>query len=120
MITNSLYRFLYRPGTRGCFNRVKDRAQCHLGAGCSRSADCHRPAARLGAVGMTEPEISPVSQLWQTPVRHDQRTGTSHASASSSRLWKVDPQCTARLLRAPLCSSGLLRRFARVSSGAGA
>ena len=30
--------------------------------------------------------MSVVSQLWQTPVRHDQRTGTSHASASSSRL----------------------------------
>jgi len=24
--------------------------------------------------------------LWHTPVRHDQRTGTSDASASSSRL----------------------------------
>ena len=30
--------------------------------------------------------MSVVSQLWQTPVRHDQRTGTSQASASSSRL----------------------------------
>jgi hypothetical protein len=32
-------------------------------------------------------------------VRHDQRTGTSHASASSSRLWNAEPQLTARLLR---------------------
>src|SRR6516162_11114459 len=48
---------------------------------------------------MTEPEISPVSQLSQTPVRHDQRTGTSHASASSSRLWNAEPQWTVRLLR---------------------
>src|ERR1700758_4069878 len=48
---------------------------------------------------MTEPDISPVSQLWQTPVRHDQRTGTLHASASSSRLWNAEPQWTARLLR---------------------
>src|SRR5215469_13848634 len=53
---------------------------------------------------MTEPEISPVSQLWQTPVRHDQRTGTSHASASSSRLWNAEPQWTARLLRVKVIS----------------
>src|SRR6185295_16524946 len=39
----------------------------------------------------TDPEISPDSQLWQTPVRHDQRTGTSQASASSSRLRNVGP-----------------------------
>ena len=34
----------------------------------------------------TLPDISAVSQVWQTPVRQDHRTGTSHASASSSRL----------------------------------
>ena len=33
-----------------------------------------------------EPAISVVSQVWQTPVRHAQRTGTSHASASSRML----------------------------------
>jgi len=32
------------------------------------------------------PAMSVVSQLWHTPVRHDQRVGTSQASASSSRL----------------------------------
>src|SRR5262249_40870119 len=32
----------------------------------------------------TDPEINPHSQVWHTPVRQDQRTGTSQASASSS------------------------------------
>src|ERR1051325_8946929 len=53
-------------------------------------------AGREGA----EPEINPLSQLWQTPVRHDQRTGTSHASASSSRLWSSARQRVAIPLRA--------------------
>src|SRR5262249_32178604 len=48
----------------------------------------------------TAPETNPLSQLWQTPVRHDQRTGTSHASASSSRLPYPSAHATARLLRA--------------------
>src|SRR5258706_16442265 len=30
--------------------------------------------------------MSPLSHWWQTPVRHDQLAGTSHASASSSKL----------------------------------
>jgi EmrB/QacA subfamily drug resistance transporter len=30
------------------------------------------------------PESTGVTQVWQTPLRHDQRVGTSHASASSS------------------------------------
>src|SRR5215469_2483147 len=34
----------------------------------------------------TSPAISAVSQVWQTPVRQDHLTATSHASASSSRL----------------------------------
>src|SRR5271165_963476 len=42
----------------------------------------------------TDPEINPHSQVWQTPVRHDQRTGTSQASASSSRLWNFESQET--------------------------
>ena len=41
-----------------------------------------------------------VSQLWHTPVRQDQRTGTSQASASSSRLEKSSLHGIARLLRA--------------------
>jgi hypothetical protein len=43
-----------------------------------------------GSIGsdkyVTPPEINPVSQVWHTPVRHDHFTGTSQASASSSRL----------------------------------
>src|SRR5258708_2299305 len=42
----------------------------------------------------TDPEINPHSQVWQTPVRQDQRTGTSQASASSSRLWNFESQET--------------------------
>jgi hypothetical protein len=48
----------------------------------------------------TDQEINPHSQVWQTPVRHDQRTGTSQASASSSRLWNLGPQETVRPARA--------------------
>src|SRR5262245_34957813 len=49
---------------------------------------------------VTEPEINPHSQVWQTPVRQDQRTGTSQASASSSRLWNLGSQKTVRPARA--------------------
>src|SRR6516165_3863875 len=48
----------------------------------------------------TDPEINPHSQVWQTPVRQDQRTGTSQASASSSRLWDLGSQDTVRPARA--------------------
>src|SRR5271166_3084641 len=48
----------------------------------------------------TDPEINPHSQLWQTPVRQDQRTGTSQASASSSRLWNSESQETVSPARA--------------------
>src|SRR3954462_1378993 len=48
----------------------------------------------------TDPEIKPHSQVWQTPVRQDQRTGTSQASASSSRLWNLGSQGTVRPARA--------------------
>src|SRR5215470_18646001 len=48
----------------------------------------------------TDPEINPHSQVWQTPVRQDQRTGTSQASASSSRLWNFESQDTVRPVRA--------------------
>ncbi len=34
----------------------------------------------------TSPEMIVVSQVWQTPVRHDHRTGTSQDSASTSKL----------------------------------
>src|SRR5947209_6786695 len=48
----------------------------------------------------TDPETSPHSQVWQTPVRHDQRTGTSQASASSNRVWTLGSQETVRPARA--------------------
>src|SRR5271168_227595 len=47
----------------------------------------------------TDPEINPHSQVWQTPVRHDHRTGTSQASASSIKLWNIGPHRTLRPLR---------------------
>src|SRR3954454_19334799 len=49
---------------------------------------------------VTDPETNPHSQVWQTPVRHDQRTGTSQASASSSRLWNLGSQEAVRPARA--------------------
>src|SRR5260370_13219621 len=48
----------------------------------------------------TDPDINPHSQVWQTPARQDQRTGTSQASASSSRLWKFESQETVSPARA--------------------
>ena len=48
----------------------------------------------------TDPEINPHSQIWQTPVRQDQRTGTSQASANSSRLWNFESQQTVSPARA--------------------
>ena len=48
----------------------------------------------------TDPEINPHSQVWQTPVRQAQRTGTSQASASSSRLWNFGSQETVSPARA--------------------
>src|SRR5215472_5441511 len=48
----------------------------------------------------TDPEINPHSQVWQTPVRQDQRTGTSQASANSSRLWNLGSQETVSPARA--------------------
>src|SRR3954463_9433268 len=49
---------------------------------------------------VTDPEINPHSQVWQTPVRQDQRTGTSQASASSSRFWYLGSQETVSPARA--------------------
>src|SRR5271155_4754691 len=49
---------------------------------------------------VTDPEINPHSQVWQTPVRQAQRTGTSQASASSSRLWNFESQETVSPARA--------------------
>src|SRR3954447_17354750 len=49
---------------------------------------------------VTDPETNPHSQVWQTPDRQDQRTGTSQASASSSRLWNLGSQRTVRPARA--------------------
>jgi hypothetical protein len=49
---------------------------------------------------VTDPETNPHSQVWQTPVRQDQRTGTSQASASSSTLKNLGSQETVRPARA--------------------
>src|SRR6516225_468606 len=49
---------------------------------------------------VTDPDTNPHSQVWQTPVRQDQRTGTSQASASSSRLWYLGSQETVSPARA--------------------
>src|SRR5580658_6789370 len=49
---------------------------------------------------VTDPETNPHSQVWQTPVRQAQRTGTSQASASSSRLWNLGAQETVSPARA--------------------
>src|ERR1700686_4713860 len=49
---------------------------------------------------VTDPETNPHPQVWQTPVRQDQRTGMSQASASSSRLWNLGSQETVRPARA--------------------
>src|SRR5271156_1653037 len=70
---------------------------------------CEQQTRRLPSAGlssgcgsyMTAPETKPLSQLWQTPVRHAQRTGTSHASAISRMLAKRDAfQCAEIPLRA--------------------
>src|SRR5215469_2564769 len=39
-------------------------------------------------------------QVWQTPVRHDHLTVTSHASANSSKLANLESHATVRPLRA--------------------
>src|SRR5690349_19178371 len=49
---------------------------------------------------VTDPEIKPHSQVWQTPARQAQCTGTSQASANSSRLWNLGSQQAVRPARA--------------------
>ena len=46
-----------------------------------------------------EPAINADSQLWQTPVRQDQPTGTRQASASSRRLWNCPSHAPVTPLR---------------------
>src|SRR4051795_13267301 len=69
-----------------------------------REQQVNRFPAAGGASGsgsyVTDPEINPHSQVWQTPLRQDQRTGTSQASASSSRLWNFGSQETVSPVRA--------------------
>ena len=48
----------------------------------------------------TVPLINAHSHVWQTPVRHDHFTGTSQASANSSRLWYAGFHDASTLLRA--------------------
>ena len=45
------------------------------------------------------PAMRTLSQLWQTPVRQDHRTGTLHAAATSKTFWNDELQRTLRLLR---------------------
>src|SRR5262249_636210 len=67
-------------------------------------APINRFPAAAGSSGsgsyFTDPDINPHSQVWQTPARQDQRTGTSQASASSSRLWNFESQETVSPARA--------------------
>src|SRR6516164_3810726 len=69
-----------------------------------REQQIKRFPAAAGSSGsgsyFSDPEINPHSQVWQTPVRQDQRTGTSQASASSSRLWNFESQETVSPARA--------------------
>jgi len=69
-----------------------------------REQQINRLPAAVGSSGsgsyFTDPEINPHSQVWQTPVRQDQRIGTSQASASSSRLWNFESQQTVSPVRA--------------------
>jgi hypothetical protein len=69
-----------------------------------REQKINRFPAGAGSSGsgsyFTDPDIDPHSQVWQTPARQDQRTGTSQASASSSRLWNFECHGTVRPARA--------------------
>src|SRR5580658_8171111 len=69
-----------------------------------REQQINRLPAAGGSSGsgsyFTDPETNPHSHIWQTPVRQDQRTGTSQASASSSRLWNFESQETVSPARA--------------------
>src|SRR4051812_18237075 len=69
-----------------------------------REQQINRLPSAGGASGsgsyVTDPETNPHSQVWQTPVRQDQRTGTSQASANSSRLRNLGSQETVRPARA--------------------
>ena len=47
----------------------------------------------------TVPPINADSQVWHTPVRHDHRTGTSQASANSSKLEYRESHGTVSPLR---------------------
>src|ERR1700681_3368052 len=49
---------------------------------------------------VVDPPIRSVMQVWQTPDRHDHLTGTSHASASSSKLPNFGFQAAVIPLRA--------------------
>src|SRR5215467_10117274 len=80
-------------------------------AGCEQQMSTLPSAGLSSGSGLyaTDPETNPLSQLWQTPVRHAQRTGTSHASASSRRLWYADAfQWAAIPLRAKETSGPVL------------
>jgi hypothetical protein len=45
---------------------------------------------------VNEPDMTEVTQVWHTPLRHDHRVGTSHASASSNTLANWSDQRAVR------------------------
>src|SRR3954452_17520861 len=87
--------------------RGKQAARRHKSITTS-SAGCAQQISKLPSAGASTgsgryliiPATSPVSQVWQTPVRHANRTGTSQASASSSKLGNDGPKRTLRQERA--------------------
>src|SRR5436305_4404093 len=80
-----------------------------------REQQINRFAAAASSSGsgsyFTDPDINPHSQVWQTPARQDQRTGTSQASASSSRLWNFESQETVSPARAADGQAAPLQRL---------
>src|SRR5208282_5634301 len=86
------------PTSRRQPSQIKDDVALGL-----RAADQHvavrRRIDRVGPVADRPRHKSGLTGVAH-PVRHDHRTGTSLASASSSKLWNVGPQRTLRPLRA--------------------
>src|SRR5262249_58611506 len=66
-----------------------------------QTSTCPSAGASSGSGAyVTPPDRIGVMQVWQTPVRQDQRVGTSQASARSSTFWLPSGNGTAIPLRA--------------------
>ena len=90
------------------YDMTASRVQDEIGVRCGR-------AEQHGAVGgrfqrwleySVFPSITGVTHVWHTPLRHEYRVGTSHASANSRSVWKPGDQLTlsplrAKVIRAP-------------------